>query len=138
MYMQSQAAAEQADAQKKAARQQAEAEAAAGEARRKQVLYNAQRQEKSMLGRQGAAGVQIDEGSLLENEMAFASAAEYDAQLAAYPHALASQAADYQSKLFGYSANRARSMAWVNTGLAVTSSLASSYGSYGSSLLKAA
>jgi len=134
-YMSSEQAAAQARDQKKASKHKAEAERQAAAARRKHVLWEAGKQQKGLLAAQAAAGVEIGEGaSLLENEMEFASAAEYDAQLSEFPHLLNSAQDDYTARLFGRQADRIKSMQGVTTGLAVTSSLASSYGAYGGSL----
>jgi len=113
------AANDQADSQKNIARAQADAERAAGEARRKQIEYDASRKRKSMLSREASAGVQVSQGSLLEDEMQFEREASYSAQLAAYPHTAGAQLLDYQSSLF-----RQRS-AVLPTGVAIGSSLAS-------------
>jgi hypothetical protein len=134
-YLSSEQAAAQARDQMKASKHKAEAERQAAAARRKHVLWEAGKRQKGMLSAQAAAGVEIGEGaSLLENEMEFASAAEYDAQLSEFPHLLNSAQDDYTARLFGRQADRIKSMQGVNTGLAVGSSLASSYGAYGGML----
>jgi len=53
-----------------------------------------------MLSREAAAGVQVSEGSLLENEMQFGSTSEYAAQMAAYNKDAQSAMLLYQSQLF--------------------------------------
>lgn len=120
-------ASQQADAQAKAAKQQAQAEEAAGAARRKQVEYDAERKRKTMYSHQAASGALIGQGSLLEGEMAFASEAEYGAQLAAYPHMLAGAGYDYQSKLFGAQSKSIAARAPLMMGISGASSLASGW-----------
>jgi hypothetical protein len=129
-YMQSEAAAEQADAQKKAARLQAEAEQAAGAARRKQVEAKYARFREGQRSRAAAAGVALESASLLESQQESAALAEYEAQLAEYPHAIAAQQQSFQSKLFGYQRGKIKSQQIAGTALAAGTSLASSYGSY--------
>lgn len=132
-YASSQAAAQNARMQKKAAQLQAEQEAAAGEARRKQIALKHKRFAASARARAGGSGVFVGEGSLLEGQMEAANLAEYEAQLAAYPHELASQRASFESKIFGVQQRRAEDSALsgaVISGVgAGASSLASSYGS---------
>src|SRR5882724_5473801 len=79
-YTASEQAAQQQRNAKAMAKRQSEADAAAGEARRQQVLYDAKRKAQGIRTREAAAGVQIGEGSLLESEMAFAADSEYAAQ----------------------------------------------------------
>jgi hypothetical protein len=129
-YAAQQAQAQQAKAAQRAAQMQADAEAAAAEARRRQKKAEAERFLRSQLSRAGAAGVQIGEGSLLEGQMEAASLAEYEANLAAYPHVLSSQRESYRSKIFGLEARRASSGALLNSAIAGFSSLAASYGSF--------
>lgn len=86
-----------AQVQSNAAKQQADAERQAGEARAAQIQYNADKLKKSFLSREAGAGVQVGQGSLLESEGQFAFDTEYSKQLAKYPHELAGAAADFQS-----------------------------------------
>lgn len=120
-------ASENADAQAKVAKKQAEAEKAAGEVRRQQVEYDAERKRKTMYSRQAASGALIGQGSLLEGEMAFASEAEYGAQLAQYPHMLAGDKYSYDSKLFGAQSSSIASRIPAGVAMAGAGSLATSY-----------
>jgi type II secretory pathway pseudopilin PulG len=129
-YMQSEAAAEQARGQKRMAKHQAEAERAAGDARRRQVEFDTQRKMRSFRSREAAAGVQIGEGSLLEQEMQFASDSEYAAQIAQYPHTVRADIDEYQGRLFGSQERRINQTKWLNTGLAAAGTGASAYGAY--------
>jgi type II secretory pathway pseudopilin PulG len=133
-YSSSEAAAQQQRNAKAMAKRQSEADAAAGEARRKQVLYDAKRKQATMASREAAAGVQIGEGSLLESEMQFASDSEYAAQIAQLPYSQASDAAAFEGRIFGSTEKRIRSTEGLNTGIAAGSTLAtgaaSAYGKY--------
>jgi hypothetical protein len=126
-YSAADASAKQAKAQERASTMQAEAEAQAGAAQRRLVEYNTKRAQASLLSREASAGVVVSEGSLLENEMAFASDASYRAQMAAYPHTISAEADTYGSQLARYSAGRYAATAGPGAALAVGSSLASSY-----------
>ena len=126
-YASNEAAQDQAKAQKRAARQQAEAETAAGEARRKQARMKYERFRDTQRSRAGAAGVVVGEGSLLEGQMEAAQLAQYEADLAAYGHELSSQRASFEEKIFGWRARKLADSQYMNTGIAVGSSLASSY-----------
>jgi hypothetical protein len=129
-YVASEQAAQQRRDQKRAADAAADAERAAGEARARQVRYDAEKKRQTIRTREAAAGVQIGQGSLLESEMQFAADADYAAQLAKYPHDLGANLKGYEGRLFGAQASRIKSMQALNTGLAVGGSAASSYGAY--------
>jgi hypothetical protein len=105
----SEAQQQQASMAKKAAQEQANAEQAAGEARARQIQYNADKLHRSFLSRAAGAGVQVGQGSLLETEGQFAFDTEYSKQLAKYPHELAGASDQYQADLFGFTKKQAAS-----------------------------
>jgi len=123
-YAGSEAQAQQARNAKRMARHQADADAAAGEARRKQVMYDAKRKAAGIRTREAAAGVQIGQGSLLEDEMQFAADNEYAAQIAQLPYSQAEDAARFEGRIFGSAERRARAGAATQTGIATGSTLA--------------
>jgi type II secretory pathway pseudopilin PulG len=129
-YAANEAQQQQAAAAKRSMRMQEEAERNAGEARRRQVLYDAEKKRQSMASREAGAGVQIGEGSLLEDEQQFARDAQYSAEMAAYPHAIAGDMDSYKARVFGWQKDYAASQEATGITLATASSAASSYGSY--------
>lgn len=129
-YQQGQTAKAQAKAGKAQMEMQQEAEKAAGEARRRQVLYDAEKKKQMMASREAAAGVQVGEGSLLEDEMQFAHDAAYNAEMAAYPHALQANLAGFKGKIYKGEGQYAADTQGLSTGIAVGGSLASSAGNY--------
>jgi len=110
-YSSSEQAAQQRRDQQKAAEANAEAETQAGQARRRAMEYQAERQKATMRSREAASGAQIGEGSLLEDEMQFSRDANYAQQMAAYPNMLNANLKTYEGRLFGAMADR------INTGL---------------------
>jgi hypothetical protein len=99
-YMQMQAQADSQRAQAKMAKYAAEQERQAGEARRKMVKARAESLLESQASKAAASGVQAYESaSLLENQLEAAGLAAYEADLAAYPHELASARESYTSRL---------------------------------------
>ncbi len=129
-YQASENASAQAKAGERSMKMQQEAEAAAGEARRRQVLYDAEKKRQMFASREAAAGVQVGEGSLLEDEMQFSRDAQYSAEMAAYPHAVAGDVAGYRARIFNAQGAYARQTEGTNIGIATGGSLATSYGSY--------
>jgi hypothetical protein len=128
----SEAQQQQASMAKKAAQQQADAEAQAGEARARQIQYNADKMKRSFLSREAGAGVQVGQGSLLETESQFAFDTEYSKQLAKYPHELAGASDQYQADLFGFTKKQAASNEVSGSAIAGISAGAKAYA--GSSL----
>jgi hypothetical protein len=129
-YASSEAQQQQADMQKKNARYAALAEKEAGEARARSIQYNADKMKKQMLSREAGAGVEIGQGSLLEDEAQFAYDTQVAKDYAKYPHELAGARDEYTGDLFGFQkkqlqSNEASSIA-IASGGAAASSLASS------------
>jgi hypothetical protein len=116
-YSQSEAQKQQAKMAKRSADQAAAAEQLAGEARARQIQYNADKLKRSFLSREAGAGVQVGQGSLLETEGQFAFDTEYSEQLAKYPHELAGASDQYQSDLFGFKEKSAKSSQWGEVGI---------------------
>jgi hypothetical protein len=83
-----------------------------------------------MASREAGAGVQIGEGSLLEDEMQFSHDSAYAGEMAAYPHAIAGDIAAYKGRIFKSQGDYAKSTMATDVGVATGGSLASSYGSY--------
>jgi len=133
-YEANEAAQQQASMAKRNAQMQADAEAQAGEARSRQIQYNADKLRKQFLSRGAAAGVEAGQGSLLETESQF----DYDVQLskdfAKYPHELAGASARYQSDLFGFQKKSLASQQIAGTAIAGVTTGASSYSSFVRSL----
>ncbi len=131
-YAASEAQQQQAKMAKRAAQQQADAEQAAGEARARQIQYNADKLKRSFLSREAGAGVQVGTGSLLETEGQFAFDTEYSKQLARYPHELAGASDQYQSDLFGFKEKSAKKSQFSDT--AISAGIAGAKAYAGSSL----
>lgn len=126
-YASSEAAQQQADMQKKAAKQQAEAEAQAGEARARAIQYNADKMKKQALSREAGAGVQVGQGSLLEDEVQFAYDTQVSKDFAKYPHELAGARDEYESDLFGFQKKQIASQEGTNIAVASIGAGASTY-----------
>jgi cell division protein FtsL len=132
-YMQNQNAQAQAKSQRKMAEWQQQVDEQQADAARKQVRLKAQRMLNAQASKAGGAGVVSAEGSLLENQLEAASLSQYEEDLAAYNHELSSQTHGFEGKLFRNQEKRLKDQAWLNVGLATTSSLAGSASSIASS-----
>ena len=134
-YMQSRAAAAEADARKKEAKLRAQQEEALANAQAENVRMRRQRLISAQRAAASKAGVEADSGSLLVDAMEAAQLNEYEAQSAKYPGVLRTQAARYEEKLFGWRKRNIQDEMWMNVTLATVGSAAgttkSALGAYG-------
>jgi hypothetical protein len=131
-YSAGQSGSAQARYAKAQAEQRSAAEIAAGEAEANAIGYSAGKAQRSFGSRAAVRGVQAHEGSLMEEEMAFASETDYEKQMARYRHLLASYGASYQANIFGSQAEAAlrsgTTGAIVGAGTSLATGAARAYG----------
>lgn len=112
--------------------QRASAESAAGEAEAQAIGYSAGKLQRSFGSRAAARGVQAHEGSLMEEEMAFASETDYEKQMARYRHAMAGWADVSSANLFSYQGalaqRQGRTAGLIGAGTSLATGAARYYG----------
>src|SRR5262245_25907440 len=129
-YMASEQAASQARDQRRRAQWQQKIEEDQAAAARRQVELRAQRHLNAQAAKAGGAGVVAGESSLLVDQLEAASMSQYEEDLAAFGHELASKTHGFESKLFKRQERDIRATEPYSIGISAGVAGASSY--YGS------